>query len=116
MAADPSLPPLTEHLAAVKSEEIRAEQHGFVSLSFPTIAGSGSNGAIIHYKVCAAGGSLCARTSPRGVCVLVCVLICVFVCWCVRVCAGVCAVVLCLRVCGLVCVSVCVCARALTVL
>ncbi len=48
---DPALPPLTEHLAALKSEEFRAAQPGFVSLSFPTIAGSGPNGAIIHYKV-----------------------------------------------------------------
>jgi Xaa-Pro aminopeptidase len=48
---DPALPRLTEYMAAVKSEDFRAEQPEFVSLSFPTIAGAGANGAIIHYRV-----------------------------------------------------------------
>jgi Xaa-Pro aminopeptidase len=51
MPGDPALPPLTEHVAALKSEEFRATKAGFVSLSFPTIAGSGPNGAVIHYRV-----------------------------------------------------------------
>jgi hypothetical protein len=51
MPGNPALPPLTEHLAALKSEEFRATKAGFVSLSFPTIAGSGPNGAVIHYRV-----------------------------------------------------------------
>lgn len=59
---DPALPPLTEHLAALKSEEFRAAQPGFVSLSFPTIAGSGPNGAIIHYKPPAEGSAEVTKT------------------------------------------------------
>jgi Xaa-Pro aminopeptidase len=42
---------VTEMIAAAKSEEFRAVQPHFVSLSFPTIAGYAANGAIIHYRV-----------------------------------------------------------------
>jgi Xaa-Pro aminopeptidase len=41
---------MTEHGISEVLEDFRAEQPGFVSLSFATIAGSGPNGAIIHYK------------------------------------------------------------------
>ena len=47
------LPPgfvLNEATAADVLDGFRAALPGFVSLSFPTIAGSGSNGAIIHYR------------------------------------------------------------------
>lgn len=40
----------TECEAADKLDGLRAEQELFVSLSFPTISGSGSNGAIVHYR------------------------------------------------------------------
>lgn len=43
---------VTEVDVARQSEAYRAEYAEFVSLSFPTIAGSGPNGAIIHYRVC----------------------------------------------------------------
>jgi Xaa-Pro aminopeptidase len=36
--------------AAEKLDSLRAAQDKFVSLSFPTISSSGSNGAIIHYR------------------------------------------------------------------
>mmetsp|Transcript_27751 Transcript_27751/g.36373 ORF Transcript_27751/g.36373 Transcript_27751/m.36373 type:complete len:633 (+) Transcript_27751:32-1930(+) len=42
--------PLTEVSASDKLEEFRQKVSGYVSLSFPTIAGYGSNGAIIHYQ------------------------------------------------------------------
>ena len=35
----------------------RAEQQGFLDLSFPTICGCGPNGAIIHYNPCEADAS-----------------------------------------------------------
>lgn len=35
---------------AIKSEEFRKENSSFFSLSFPTIAGYGTNSAIVHYK------------------------------------------------------------------
>jgi Xaa-Pro aminopeptidase len=41
---------LTECSVADRLEAFRAEQADFVGLSFDTISGSGSNGAIIHYK------------------------------------------------------------------
>lgn len=41
---------LTEVTAADKLESFRAQQQNFVGLSFDTISGMGSNGAIIHYK------------------------------------------------------------------
>lgn len=40
---------LTECSVADRLESFRAEQEHFVGLSFETIAGAGSNGAIIHY-------------------------------------------------------------------
>ncbi len=41
---------LTELDIAAKLEALRAEQPLFQGLSFPTIAGSGANGAIVHYR------------------------------------------------------------------
>lgn len=41
---------ISEAQAANKLEEFRASQRGFLETSFGTIAGSGSNGAIIHYS------------------------------------------------------------------
>lgn len=41
--------PISEVDAAIKLEEFRAGQDGFLATSFDTIAGSGGNGAIIHY-------------------------------------------------------------------
>ncbi|MBR4970437.1 MAG: aminopeptidase P family protein, partial [Paludibacteraceae bacterium] len=41
--------PITELSVAAKLHEFRAEQEGFMDLSFETISGYGSNGAIIHY-------------------------------------------------------------------
>ncbi len=41
---------LTEVSVSDQLELLRATQHDFVGLSFETIAGSGPNGAIIHYK------------------------------------------------------------------
>jgi len=38
---------------AAKLEAFRAESEGFLGLSFPTIAGSGPHGAIVHYKATA---------------------------------------------------------------
>ncbi len=48
-AEDPSRRDITEVSAAKKLDQLRAQQADFVSLSFPTISGSGSNAAIIHY-------------------------------------------------------------------
>ena len=42
--------PLTEHTIAEKLEEYRGKVHDHVGPSFPTIAGYGANGAIIHYQ------------------------------------------------------------------
>jgi Xaa-Pro aminopeptidase len=42
--------PLTEFSAAAVLDRMRGQQAGFAGLSFPTIAGSGPNGAIIHYR------------------------------------------------------------------
>lgn len=41
---------ISEFDAAMKLREFRAKQQGFLDVSFPTIAGFGSNGAIIHYN------------------------------------------------------------------
>ncbi|PXF45313.1 putative Xaa-Pro aminopeptidase P [Gracilariopsis chorda] len=41
---------ISEFDAAVKLREFRAKQSGFLDVSFPTIAGFGPNGAIIHYN------------------------------------------------------------------
>jgi len=41
---------VTEVTGADKLEAFRREQEHFVGLSFPTISGSGPNGAIIHYR------------------------------------------------------------------
>ncbi|KAI0560093.1 Xaa-Pro aminopeptidase [Gracilaria domingensis] len=41
---------ISELEAATKLREFRAEQHGFLEESFPTIAGFGAHGAIIHYN------------------------------------------------------------------
>lgn len=42
--------PLNERQIAARLAAFRAEQPGFLDLSFPTICGVGSNGAIIHYN------------------------------------------------------------------
>jgi Xaa-Pro aminopeptidase len=41
---------LTEHSVCAVLDAFRAEQDFFVGLSFPTIAGMGPNGAVIHYR------------------------------------------------------------------
>jgi Xaa-Pro aminopeptidase len=41
---------VTEASLATKLESLRAQQPGFIEPSFPTIAGAGPNGAIIHYR------------------------------------------------------------------
>jgi Xaa-Pro aminopeptidase len=50
----PSAPPLdfqlTEFTAGAVLDGMRAAAEGYVSLSFPTIAGFGPNGAVIHYR------------------------------------------------------------------
>jgi Xaa-Pro aminopeptidase len=55
---DPNNEILTECGVATVLEEFRRKQDYFVSLSFGTVAGSGSNGAIIHYSPVAEN---CAR-------------------------------------------------------
>lgn len=42
---------VTELSAAAKLDGLRAENEHFRGLSFPTISGSGPNGAIVHYRV-----------------------------------------------------------------
>ena len=44
---------LTEITAAHRMDALRAENDKFQGLSFPTIAGSGPNGAIVHYRASA---------------------------------------------------------------
>jgi Xaa-Pro aminopeptidase len=44
---------LTEHTISIKLEEFRSAQMGYMGPSFPTIAGYGPNGAIIHYNASA---------------------------------------------------------------
>jgi len=48
--ARPGAPAYNEVTAADQLESFRREQKDFVGLSFPTISGSGPNGAIIHYR------------------------------------------------------------------
>jgi len=50
--------PQTEVQIATKLAEFRAESDGFLDLSFPTIAGVGPNGAIIHYDPCTADAGM----------------------------------------------------------
>lgn len=40
----------TEAQVAATVDSFRAKQPGFLDLSFPTIAGTGANGAVIHYN------------------------------------------------------------------
>lgn len=54
---------ITEVSAAEKLEEFRREIPEFIGLSFPTIAGYGSNAAMMHYE--ALPGS-CAVLKPQG--------------------------------------------------
>ena len=54
---------LTEMQVSAKLRACRAEQRGFLDVSFPTIAGSGANGAIIHYN-CEAVARARARAAP----------------------------------------------------
>ena len=42
--------PISELDIVKKIDNLRSENNGFLSRSFPTIAGSGPNGAIIHYQ------------------------------------------------------------------
>lgn len=55
---------ITEYEAGVKLEAFRAKQEGFISTSFSTIAGFGSNGAIIHYS---AKQAKCAKITKNEV-------------------------------------------------
>lgn len=57
---------ITENSAATKLEQFRKELPNFVGLSFPTIAGSGPNGAIIHYNP---GGESGAKDTSRQLCI-----------------------------------------------
>uniref|UniRef100_A0A1I8HGG2 AMP_N domain-containing protein n=1 Tax=Macrostomum lignano TaxID=282301 RepID=A0A1I8HGG2_9PLAT len=43
--------PVTELSGSNQLDQLRSEMEGFVEISFETISGSGSNGAIIHYRV-----------------------------------------------------------------
>jgi Xaa-Pro aminopeptidase len=43
-------PSVTEAEVGVKLIEFRTAQGGFIEESFPTIAGAGPNGAVIHYR------------------------------------------------------------------
>jgi Xaa-Pro aminopeptidase len=52
---------VTEVSASDKLEELRSEMEHFVQLSFPTIAGAGPNGAIVHYRPEAASCATIAR-------------------------------------------------------
>ncbi|MEE9196286.1 MAG: aminopeptidase P family protein [Alphaproteobacteria bacterium] len=51
IAATAPLGGLTEMAAAAKVEEFRRQGEHYRGLSFPTISGSGANGAIVHYQV-----------------------------------------------------------------
>lgn len=55
--------PMDEVSVAEKIEGLRAQQEGFIELSFPTISAYGTNGAIIHYG---AQKETCAALKPEG--------------------------------------------------
>jgi len=60
-------PPLTERDADKLLTAFRTEQEGFCGLSFPTIAGYGPHGAIVHYE---AGPETDAALERRGLLLL----------------------------------------------
>lgn len=55
--------PMDEVSVAEKIDGLRAQQEGFIELSFPTISAYGTNGAIIHYG---AQKETCAVLKPEG--------------------------------------------------
>lgn len=55
--------PMNEVSVAEKIDGLRAQQEGFIELSFPTISAYGINGAIIHYG---AQKETCATLKPEG--------------------------------------------------
>ena len=55
--------PMDEVSVAEKIDGLRAQQEGFIELSFPTISAYGTNGAIIHYG---AQKETCAALKPEG--------------------------------------------------
>lgn len=55
--------PMDEVSVAEKIDGLRAQQEGFIELSFPTISAYGINGAIIHYG---AQKETCATLKPEG--------------------------------------------------
>ena len=55
--------PMDEVSVAEKIDGLRAQQDGFIELSFPTISAYGTNGAIIHYG---AQKETCAALKPEG--------------------------------------------------
>ena len=55
--------PMDEVSVAEKIDGLRAQQEGFIELSFPTISAYGTNGAIIHYG---AKKETCAALKPEG--------------------------------------------------
>lgn len=55
--------PMDEVSVAEKIDGLRAQQEGFIELSFPTISAYGINGAIIHYG---AQKETCAALKPEG--------------------------------------------------
>ena len=54
---------VTEYNIGLKLKELRSQQQGFVSESFPTIAGYAANGAIIHYHPTP---NNCKQVMPEG--------------------------------------------------
>ena len=54
---------VTEHNIGLKLKELRSKQQGFVSESFPTIAGYSANGAINHYHPTP---DHCKKVMPEG--------------------------------------------------
>lgn len=55
--------PMDEVSVAEQIDGLRAQQEGFIELSFPTISAYGTNGAIIHYG---AQKETCAALKPEG--------------------------------------------------
>ena len=55
--------PMDEVSVAEQIDGLRAQQDGFIELSFPTISAYGTNGAIIHYG---AQKETCAALKPEG--------------------------------------------------